>query len=640
MSDVAISLEVWSYQRRYANLAYARMFSGRDLPTVYGLSMSRSASGMAGSVALEYLNFRTPTFNVIGSAIETLTNKLGRNRVWVQYLTDGGDWETRTACEKATDYVEGLFYGAKVHREAKQMLQDGLIWGNGFIKTGHDGKNIRAERVISDELLVDDMEALYGSPRSLFQRKFVNKHALAAKYLERGTTDDQGKDRRAIIERAIYNAASAFPGLTQLSSVNYGDMIPYIEGWHLPDDVDGEPRGGKHLLSIGNVALNPNEEQEWKRPKFPFAKFGYQNLGFGYWWQGLAEILAPHQKKVNRLCEVIAEAQIRVGVPRVIAESNRGMTAAMFANRNGAVIWKQPGAPDPNFITPPIIQPELYQDLALEIERAFKRAGVSDDAAAGQVDDKVRSGAAENTREDIKSQRFICTGQAYEDFFVDLADNLMDEAFDLKPQVDRHNADPIKWSDVKDAIKYAKCKAFPISSFSSSPTNRLLQADRMLAAGQLSREDYLRVIDYPDVRAYTDLSTAASNNIERTLGAMLSDGKYRAPDQYMDLNLALATAHARFEFERAHGTPDDQLEPVRTFIDQCSDLIAAGNAPAAPVPGPAIVAAGPQGFQAQSNQAAPAAIGPHPGAPAAPPTGMAGAGQAATQSPQAGAPPS
>lgn len=633
MTDVAISLEVWSYQRRYANLAYARMFSGRDLPTVYGLSMSKSAAG-SGGVALEYLNFRTPTFNLIGSSIETLVNKLGRNRVWVQYLTDGGDWKTRSACKKATDYVEGLFYGAKVHREAKQALQDGLVWGNGFIKVYRDGKQISVERVLPDELLVDDMESLYGRPRSLYQRKFVSKIALAAKYLERGAPDDQGRERRAVIERAIYSAASASPGLTNVASVNYGDMVPYLEGWSLGPVVDGEQKDGRHITSVGGVALNPENEQAWKRAGFPFAKFAYQNLGFGYWNQGLAEILAPHQKKINRLNEVIDEAQIRVGVPRVFSDTSNGVTAAMMANRSSSFIKIVPGQRYPEVVTPPAIQAELYQDLANEIAKGYKRAGISEDAAAGEAPDKVRSGAAENIREDIKSQRFICTGQAYEDFYVDISDLMMQEAIELKPQVEVRGRDVIKWQDVKDALKFSKAKAFPISSFSSSPTNRLLQADRMLAAGQISREDYLRVIDYPDVKGISsNLSVAAANNIERTLAKMMDDGVYKAPDMYMDVNLALSVSHAWFEFERSMGTPDDELEPIRTFIDQCVVLTQSPAAPAAPAPTQSIVASGPQGMQAQSTV--------NNGAPAMPaPTGAAGAAMASTQPQQAGGLPS
>ena len=639
LQDVVTSLEVWAYQRRYANLAYARMASGRDLPTIYGLSMSRSASG-SGGVALEYLNFRTPTFNLIGSAIETLVNKLGRNRIWVKYLTDGGDYKTRLACAKAEDYVEGLFYAAKVHREMKQCLQDALTWGTAFAKVYSDDneKKICFERVIADEILVDDFEAIYGRPRSLYQRRFVHKQQLAETYLERGAPGDQGAKRRQEIETAIFAASSAFPGLTGIASQAYSDMVPYVEGWHL-----GEGKRG-HVIGIGKVALNPAELQEWKKPGYPFAVLRYNTLGFGFWGQGLAEVLAPHQKKINRLNEVIEEAQRRIAVPRIVVDTGSGITADMLANTIGGIIKKKPGAPSPEFIVPVAVPPELYQDREAEIAKGYQRAGISQDAAAGEVSDKDRSGAAERTRDDIKSQRFICTGQGLEDFGVDIADLMLGEAFDVKPVVKVGGREPIKWPDVKDALDASIAKAFPISAFSTAPDERLNQADRMLAAGQLSREDYLRVIDYPDVKGISsNLATAAANNIERSLAQMLEGGPFVAPDKYMDLPLALATAHARLEYERSMKTPAEDLEPIRIFIDKCEEEIAKGNVPAQAPAQQSIVAAGANGLEAQSTSAPSAAFAPGaaPGGPAGPgdlPTGIAGAAQASTQQPAAGGP--
>lgn len=616
MYAVAESLEVWAYQRRFANLAYARMFSGRDLPTVYGFSMSARASGTA-AIALEYLNFKSPAFNLIGSCIESLLNKLGRNRLWVEFLTDGGDYAQRAAGQGMTDYTEGLFYGTHFNREKKQCLQDALVWGTSLLKTYTEFGRICIERVLADEILVDDFEAMRGKPRSLFQRRFVHKQSLAAMYLERGAPGDQGTKRRAEIERAIYSAPCASPGLTGVSSVQHTSMIPVVEGWHLGD---GEDPKGVHIEAIGNISLNPKELQDYNKNDFPFSKLVYQDLGVGYWGQGLAEILSPHQKNINRLSAVIEEAEARIGVPRVIVDASSGITAAMLAARVGGFIPKKPGSPDPTFITPTSVNGDIYRERDAEIEKGFRRAGVPEDMAAGMASDKVRSGAAEDIREDIKSQRFICTGQGLEDFAEDVAIKMLDVASDIKPVVEIPGRAPLKWTDVKANLSAFKIKAFPISSFSTSPAARLREADRMLASGRLSKENYDRVVDYPDVKAMSDLTTAAARNIDRVLSQMLEDGEYRAPDKYMDIPLAIESAHARFEFERAAGTSDEDLELIRIFIDQALALQPAGAAAPAQ-PAQAIVASGPQGLEAQTTLAAP--------------SGMAGAGQAAAQ-PQAG----
>ncbi len=612
MYAVAESLEIWSYQRRFANLAYARMFSGRDLPTVYGFSMSARASGTA-SVASQYLSFQSPAFNLIGSCIESLVNKLGRNRLWVEFLTDGGTYTQRETGQGMTDYVEGLFYGTHFNRIKKQCLQDALVWGTTFVKRYSEWDKICLKRVLADCILVDDFEAMHGNPRSLFERNFVHKQSLAAYYLERGAPGDQGKDRRAEIERAIYTAPSAHPGITGMSSVQHVSMIPVVEGWHLGDGPDPK---GTHIVAIGNVSLTPKDEFGYDKADFPFSKFVYQDLGVGFWGQGLAEILSPHQKNINRLSAVIQEAEARVGVPRVIVDTSSGITAAMLQASVGGFIPKTPGSPDPNFITPNSVAADIYQEREKEIEKGYKRAGVSEDTAGGTTDGKVRSGSAEDKLEDIRSQRFICTGQALEDFAEDVAIGLLDLASDLKPTVEVPGRSPLKWSDVKVNLKEYKAKAFPISSFSTSPAARLREADRMLASGRLSKENYDRVVDYPDVKALTDLNTAAPRNIDRTLSLMLKDGVYRAPDKYMNIALALETAHARYEYERAAGMSDEDLELVRIFIDQCIALQPA--AAPAPQPAQAIVANGPQGLESQTTLAAT-------------PTGLADAGATAAQ---------
>jgi len=636
MQDVATSLEVYSYNRRYLNLAYARLFSGRDLPTVYGLSMSVSGSGLGGA-ALDALNIRTPSYNLIGSCIETLVNKLGRNRIWVKFLTDGGDFKTRWACMRAEDYVEGLFYGSKVNREFKQCLQDLLVWGTTFIKVHNDDpgdeKRICAERVIPDEILVDDEEAIRGRPMNLYQRTFVHRQRLCEAYLERGAPGDQGAKRRAEIERAIYSAQTAFPGLAGTSSINHGEMVPLVEGWHI-----GNAKRG-HIVGVGTTALNPPELQVWDKPGFPFAKATYNYLGFGYFGQGLAEILAPHQKRINKLNELIEEAQRRACVPRVINDMANGLTEAMFANRVGAVLQKKPNSPDPVFTSPVALSQEIYAERDREVQMGQRRSGIPEDDASGQVSDKVRSGAAEEIRNDIKSQRFICTGQALEDLGVDTATLMMDLACDVKPKVQVNGrGEPLKFEQVKQAMETARVQAFPVSSFSTAPDVRLREADRMLAAGQLSREDYLRVIDYPDVKAFTDLETSAANNIERTISEILEgEVPFRAPDAYMNLNLAFASAHSRFEFERSLGTPAEDLEPLRLWIDKCGELIKRGQGGPVVAPQQSIVAAGASGLEAQSTVTAPA--GPMP--QQAPPTGLAGAGIASSQpQPQAGGLPS
>src|ERR1017187_7810490 len=86
----AAHLESYDMERRARNLVYARLATNRDLPNIYGLSISRS-----GMRALDLSEWKAPVFNVCGSSIETLVNKVGRNKPWILFLTDGADFSAR-----------------------------------------------------------------------------------------------------------------------------------------------------------------------------------------------------------------------------------------------------------------------------------------------------------------------------------------------------------------------------------------------------------------------------------------------------------------------------------------------------------------------------------------------------------------
>ena len=176
LAGVASTLESYDFERRARNLIYARLATNRDLPNIYGLSITRT-----NVRALDFSDWRAPVFNVVGSSIETLVNKVGRNKPWILFLTDGGDFRARMNGKKRSRFIDGVFHETDTYRLTRQACQDALTYGDGFIKVTPtlDGNNIQHDVVMPDELLVDPWDALYFGkwPRSLIHRTFVSRTA-------------------------------------------------------------------------------------------------------------------------------------------------------------------------------------------------------------------------------------------------------------------------------------------------------------------------------------------------------------------------------------------------------------------------------------------------------------------------------
>lgn len=601
----ATTLEMYDMERRTRNLAYARLATNRELPNIYGLSLGRS-----NIRPLDFSTWQAPVFNVTGSSVETLVNKVGRNKPWVLFLTDGANFSARRAGKKKSRFVDGIFHETDTYRLTRQMVQDGLTYGNGFIKATEslDGKSITHDVVLGDEILIDPWDAMYFGkwPRALIHRTFVSRSELLSVY---------GDTPEAI--HAIETAPGSYQGpLSSVSSTSASTaMVAVLEAWKLPDP-DGTP--GRHVLCISDrLAL---VDEKYKRKRFPFVKLTCISAGRGFWDIGIPEILAPFQANINRTQAAIDEMQRRMATGRWLVATNSGVTDDSLGSKAAGIIRHNPGMA-PQYIVPSAVPPEIYAHLEATIGRAYKRAGISELAAQAQKPGGLSSGEALRTFMSAESERYVTLGMALEEAIVDLAKLDLEIAEDIKPRVRAPypgGVDVIDWRDLDGlADKDVIMKAFPISSLPTTPAGRLQRATEMFQAGQISKEDLLRLIDYPDTQATIDIQTASRDAIDWMLDKIVFDGTYESPEPYMDLAESIRVAQLRYLRERTQGCPEERLELLRRFMDSAKELqqqIASG----AVAGGPQIQAAGGP-VPMSEPQAAAAGLG-------APPPQIIGAG--------------
>ena len=96
--------------------------------------------------------------------IDTIVSKVTKNKPKPTFLTDGGDWDLQQKAKKLTKYCEGIFYSTNMYREATRAFTDACIFGTGAVKFFKEDNEIKAERVLIDELKTDESESFTVSP--------------------------------------------------------------------------------------------------------------------------------------------------------------------------------------------------------------------------------------------------------------------------------------------------------------------------------------------------------------------------------------------------------------------------------------------------------------------------------------------
>src|ERR1035437_11140079 len=100
---------------------------------------------------------------------------------------------------------------------------------------------------------------------------------------------------------------------------------------------------------------------------------------------------------------------------KVLVENGSRVVSQHLNNDVGAII-NYTGTP-PSYITPPMIQQDIYPYVDSLIAKGFQQEGVSQLAASSLVPLGVKSGAAMRNLDQIGDDRFLFIGQEMEDFF-------------------------------------------------------------------------------------------------------------------------------------------------------------------------------------------------------------------------------
>lgn len=512
-----------------------------------------------------------PTFNLVQSAADTLVSRISQNRPSPVFLTDNSDYKERNLSKKLNNFIQGEFYSTKAYEEGTVALRDAEVLGTGCLKIFRtpDDK-VGLERTLITELLVDQNDAIYGKPRTLYQVKLIDREVLGEQFGNGKVVDSAA---RATVDNSADSAKSV------------SDMVMVVEAWHLPSGKDAGD--GRHMISCSSGVLI---DEEYKKDKFPFVFLHYSPRLLGFWAQGLAEQLMGTQLEINSLLYTITKAIKLVGVPRVFVENGSKVVKAAFNNDIGSIITFQ--GTKPSYEVAQCVPQELYAQLQRLIDYGYQQCGVSSMQASAQKPAGLNSGEAIRSYDDISSDRFNTLSRRYDNFYIDLAYQVIDLAKDICEETGKYstvypNKNGVKEIDLTkaDLIKDTfVIQCFNMSSLPRDPAGRMQKITEMIQSGMVTIKEGRRLLDYPDLQQVETLANASEERIFQILDDIVNEGKYVAPDPFMNLALAEELVVQYINLYVGAKLEEDRAEMLRTFFTQIKDAQAA-IAPPAPVPG-------------------------------------------------------
>lgn len=494
-------------------------------------------------------------FNVIQSITDTIVSKIGKNKPKISFLTDEGDWELKQRAEDLETFIYGQFYKSGTYQNSPRALKRACVFGDGFTKIYVEGDQIKDEIVSPLELLVDDREARYGNPTTLYQMKYVSKHLLKNLYPKFESQIDQ---------------AGAHEFANTITSSSYyvpAGMIPVIEAWRLPTRKGS--KDGRHCISISNQALL---DEGWDKEYFPFSHIQFTEKLFGFWGAGVAELLCGIQAEINRTIKRIAQSIHIAAVPRVFLEYSAKIVKDHINNDLGTIINYRNNPPI--FSTAQAVNAEVFNHLDRLYQKAHQIIGVSMLSVGSQKPAGLNSAPSLREYHDIETERYATLQNSYDEFHLSKAKMMIDCAKEIA-QVDpnfaimaktQEGTKRIKWKDVYIDEDAYIMQMYPTNLLPQQPSARTDKVIELIDGGIFDKDEAVSLLDYPDVKAITKLKTAKIDDIMLTITRMMKHGEYNKPQPYQDLNAGKNYCQSFYLMYKNQNAPASRLDLLLRWI--------------------------------------------------------------------------
>jgi hypothetical protein len=144
--------------RTQSNLRFIRLYGNSNINdlSVFGYAREDQQQGRKNRL----------TLNIVQSMCDTVSAKIAKNNPKPMFITSGGEWSTKRKAKKLNKFCEGQFHQTKIYEKGQRVFLDACIFGTGVLKIYRKGADIICERVFPEEIIIDDVEAINGEPRT------------------------------------------------------------------------------------------------------------------------------------------------------------------------------------------------------------------------------------------------------------------------------------------------------------------------------------------------------------------------------------------------------------------------------------------------------------------------------------------
>lgn len=545
-------LEQSSFGRSKNNLIFYRMYLNSEL---------------LGMKSADYYKNKTEdrlTINVAQSLVDTAQAQIAQHTPKVKFITEEGEWAQAQRAKGLEDFVYGVFYQNNIKTLGPDIFKDAAIFGTGCVKFISEGDKIKMERVVMNELKVDENEAMYGAPRQIHQIKFVNRKVLEQMF---------PKKKWEISQSSIQKSYEHY-----MVDQDYIEMCMVVESWHLPSGEKADD--GRHCITIQGATLM---DEEYKKDYFPFEFYHWNKKPLGFWGQGIIEQIAGIQMEINKLVKRAQLIMHLCSVPTFWVENGSKVNKSQINNNIGNIISFTGVKPQMDVVN------AVPQEILLQIENLYNKAyeltGISRLQAQSTKPAGLNSGAALREYNDIGSERQKIKGREYEQFFINcakkvifLAKEMEDSGVDYTILAEKNKSmKKIKWSEVNLEEDSYIMKAWPVSLLPSSPEGKLQTTQELMSIGFIDKTQAMSLLDYPDIESIVSLEKATIDDIMATIDEIVNKGEYNPPEPFQDLTLGIKMMQASYLKYKRQGVDPINLELFTRWISDASAIIQAGQ---------------------------------------------------------------
>lgn len=562
--------DCWATYKRIRQLSDKRLKFDRHHMELY------SNQNVAGNGTTQARGERV-RFNLISQAVDTAASQIATQRPKPMYLTTEGDFELMRQARLRTRVLEGQLSDLGAYEIMPRVFTDAAVNGSGFVYgyLDPDTNEPCIERCLPGTVWVDPRDGLRCNPLCIYYRIPIARDVLRELYPK-------------VDDKVIDDAEGPDPNdKTDMWLAQDSTCDDVMVLFSFRRSSTKKSNDGRLVISVSSGTL-VDKDWEWS---LPFVRYVWKERQLGYYGSGIAESGRDPQARIMKMI---------VRGERLL---DKGANTMMFVSRQAEVRTEQlTNAPllvvrYNGVAQPPTIHSSEGKPLSIDVEvdrireQFFSEQGISQMAAEAKKPAGLDSGAAQRTYQDITSQRHQVQAKAYERAYMDLCKLLEelneraskigtdeasnDNGYEVTARTQRGRATmlkSVKWSAVRMPENKYRIECWPTSQLPSTPAGKMAMVSEWIASGFISRPTAQQLLlDMPDTDAAARLELADMDAVMYDVERIL-DGLEAYPEPYQNLSMAADIARRAYLSERCKSAPEDVLEALREYVNQCFEL--------------------------------------------------------------------